>query len=259
MMKTKAKLFTVLFPILIGCTVSSIAVASVTFSDGTFNLSDYSITKYQTGGADFNISQSADGGNPGQGLQIEVNIPTNYEFLFYTSASIMNKTFSYDPGTQGTISSIDASADGHGQVTRGGVPVPLSPLGGSGSGGGVILLEQNGHFYTNLVGVIGPPSVGSNDYHTSHANGLKEADFGLITDLATFELDKTQHPNFSSGVIEFGVPYFLYFTSLGFMPETNAFSVSDNLSFTISTVPEPETYAMLLAGLGLLGWRLRRA
>ena len=27
----------------------------------------------------------------------------------------------------------------------------------------------------------------------------------------------------------------------------------------VSPVPEPETYAMLLAGLGLLGWRLHNA
>ncbi len=31
------------------------------------------------------------------------------------------------------------------------------------------------------------------------------------------------------------------------------------LAYQIAPVPEPETYAMLLAGLGLLGWRLRKA
>lgn len=41
-------------------------------------------------------------------------------------------------------------------------------------------------------------------------------------------------------------------------------SVFDDLSFSVSNVnvipiPEPETYAMFLAGLGLLGWRLRNA
>lgn len=30
-------------------------------------------------------------------------------------------------------------------------------------------------------------------------------------------------------------------------------------AMAVSSVPEPETYAMLLAGLGLLGWRLRSA
>lgn len=35
----------------------------------------------------------------------------------------------------------------------------------------------------------------------------------------------------------------------------------NNIGFTgsISPIPEPETYAMFLAGLGLLGWRMRNA
>lgn len=36
------------------------------------------------------------------------------------------------------------------------------------------------------------------------------------------------------------------------------FGLFDNMVFT-STIPEPETYAMFLAGLGLLGWRRRRS
>jgi hypothetical protein len=32
----------------------------------------------------------------------------------------------------------------------------------------------------------------------------------------------------------------------------------DNLSITVTAVPEPETYAMLLAGLGVLGAASRR-
>ncbi|MDE2389017.1 MAG: PEP-CTERM sorting domain-containing protein, partial [Betaproteobacteria bacterium] len=33
---------------------------------------------------------------------------------------------------------------------------------------------------------------------------------------------------------------------------------ADNLSLTLSPVPEPKTYAMLFAGLGLLGFTMRR-
>lgn len=45
-------------------------------------------------------------------------------------------------------------------------------------------------------------------------------------------------------------------TSVAFSSTQNAFE-TDNHAF-IAAVPEPETYAMLLAGLGLLGFMLRR-
>jgi hypothetical protein len=31
-----------------------------------------------------------------------------------------------------------------------------------------------------------------------------------------------------------------------------------DIGYTVTAVPEPETYAMMLAGLGLLGWVTRR-
>lgn len=40
---------------------------------------------------------------------------------------------------------------------------------------------------------------------------------------------------------------------------SNAYNLNYYVDFAASPVPEPETYAMLLAGLGLLGWKLRRA
>jgi len=45
-------------------------------------------------------------------------------------------------------------------------------------------------------------------------------------------------------------------TRVVFTSTTNAFE-TDNHAI-VSAVPEPETYAMLLAGLGLLGWHARR-
>jgi hypothetical protein len=34
--------------------------------------------------------------------------------------------------------------------------------------------------------------------------------------------------------------------------------ILQDLGYTVTTIPEPETYAMMLAGLGLLGWVTRR-
>lgn len=39
---------------------------------------------------------------------------------------------------------------------------------------------------------------------------------------------------------------------------TRDFAVIDNLDYTVSVVPEPSTYAMLLAGLGLVGFMGKR-
>lgn len=47
-----------------------------------------------------------------------------------------------------------------------------------------------------------------------------------------------------------------YITSITFSASQNAFE-TDNHAY-VAAIPEPETYAMLVAGLGLLGWQARR-
>jgi len=46
-------------------------------------------------------------------------------------------------------------------------------------------------------------------------------------------------------------------TRVEFLSNTNAFE-TDNHAFLAAPVPEPETYAMMLAGLGLMGAIVRR-
>jgi len=240
---------------------SGMAAANVTFSDSTFNLSDYSVSKYQKGDttADITVSQISTGGNPGSALQIETHVPIAYGQSISTAQYLINPTFRYDPSVQGAITAIDASIDVSGQVLVNGSPSPYTPIGGS-NGGGLVLISQAGNIYTNLIGVVGPPVVGTGDYSTIHATDLKATDFGLVTDLAMFTVDKTQNPSFSSGIIELGVPgYLSYSNPFGFViPEISATAKYDNLNFTVTSVPEPETYAMLLAGLGLVGLIARR-
>jgi hypothetical protein len=40
---------------------------------------------------------------------------------------------------------------------------------------------------------------------------------------------------------------------------SESFAIQPVFSFAVQVVPEPETYAMFLAGLGLIGWRMRRS
>jgi hypothetical protein len=242
----KKKLFAILFSSLIGCIVSGMAAANVTFSDSTFNLSDYSISKYQTGGADITVSQTLAGGNPGAALQVDTHIPATAVSAFYTTEYLVNNTFQYDPSLQGAIDSIEFTYDAYGAISR-----PASHA-------VAVVLTQGGNIYS-YVNVISGPTLGGT-FATAHAVGLKAEDFSLITDLKNITaVDPTQHPSFSSGTLGFGIPGFLYANGFFGVPDTSSVFKVDNLTFTVSAVPEPETYAMLLAGLWLLGWRLRRA
>jgi hypothetical protein len=251
----KKKLYAILFSSLGGFTFSSMAAASVTFSDSTFNLSDYSISKYQFGGADATVSQTSFG-NPGAALQIETHSPGIILNHNYATQYLINNNFRYDPTVQGVINTISASEDIVGQFFQTGSSYPYNPI-GSGRGG-LILIEQAGNIYTNVRGNVAPPISGTYDFNSVHANGLKATDFGLVTDFTTFQVDERQHPNFSNGVLEFGFPGGPHATDFYGLPETITVVRIDNFSLTVSSVPEPETYAMLLAGLGLIGFLRRR-
>ena len=206
----KKKLSAILFSSLVACTFSSMRQQQMWtyLSDGTFQV--FLITIFQsikrvTRRQKLTVSQILAGGNPGSALQIETQSPKAFGQSLSTAEYLINTTFRYDPTVQGAMISIDATIDASGQVLADGSPVPFHPLGGS-NGGGLVLVRQAGNIYTNLMGVTGPPVVGSGDYSTGHATGLKAADFGLVTDLLTFTVDKTQNPSFSSGILELGSP-----------------------------------------------------
>lgn len=86
----------------------------------------------------------------------------------------------------------------------------------------------------------------------------------------TFWSNGTQLASFtgaSSGTTAYGQDVSTYFnfyadgsdlvTSVTFASSNNAFE-TDNFAYTVTAVPEPESYAMMLAGLGLMGFIARR-
>jgi len=116
------------------------ATASTVFADDTFNLPDYTINTYQSGGASINTFQTLTGGNPGAAMQTNIQDPGS-PIPFRTSQFLMNSSFLYDPDTQGAIDAIDFTGD----VYIGLQPGPLTGLGIS------AVLSQGGSYYIHTI------------------------------------------------------------------------------------------------------------
>jgi hypothetical protein len=224
-------------------------LASTMFTDGTFNLANYTQTDFtsNTGaaGASVSVTQSTSSGQSFTlvGFHIDWTVNTTFTVFF----GLINSGFTYNPAT-GAISTIDFSLDRN--VTFTPATVVLSNVSAT------ALLEQNGKFYLDTI--TGPGLV-AGTWQTVSATGLTASDFSLF-DFTTGTLDSTMHPDFSTAgaVIDFGLRTGLGHTnSLG----TGSFdSLSDNLSFTVTSVPEPgTTFQLLIISITLLGaMRLRR-
>ncbi len=136
--------------VLFSCISPNLATANTTFSDSTFNLSDYSISKFQTGVADVAVvSQTLTGGNPGAAIQSVINTPATGGSTFYATQYFTNSTFHYDPSNQGAIGSIDASADLYVSIAVGDVPLNFSLY-----EFGVFSIMQAGNIYVHSQQVL---------------------------------------------------------------------------------------------------------
>jgi len=126
---------------------ASPALAAISYFDGTFNNSDWSLTTFtNTGGA----------GSTTNGTQITVGgNPTDYRFInnllningvnSLVLGVHLNVTATYDPSMQGAISSIDYSEDSKNFGT---------PGGGQGTG---LAIMQGGNFYVLRVPLLSMP------------------------------------------------------------------------------------------------------
>jgi hypothetical protein len=218
---------------------------TITFSDHTFNLANYSQTPvFTTPSATITGSQCPTCGNPGSALQILGEIQGNG----LVAVGFVNNNFQYDPLAQGSLISVDASVDKN--LTNN---VPFDP-------NTIIpntfrpLIEQDGLFY--LAAIPGPPSHGgTTGYNTISAAGLMANDFTLY-DFSTGTFG-TAHPNFAGDPLLFGL------AQLGQQLEAmetdiNRFETDhDNLRFSIQSVPDSGgTMLLLLSSVtALIIWR----
>ena len=230
---------------------SAPAFANEVFTDNTFNLADYTSSPvFTSAGTSLTYNQCASCGNPGEGLQLIATFPPGTGSS--AAVGLANNTFSYDPLTQGAISSVNASVDKNFTDNY--------PFLGTGSNTFHPLIEQGGNFY--IASISGPTvtTPGTTGYNTISASGLvasdfEEYDFTTASFVAAF-------PNFDGGPMLFGLGQIFGSgtTNVSYTSEADY----DNLQLTLDTpspTPVPAAlplFASGLGGLGLLGLRTKR-
>ncbi|MEO8923608.1 MAG: PEP-CTERM sorting domain-containing protein [Caldimonas sp.] len=221
-----------------------VPVEAATFSDQTFNLADYTITKsLQIGTA--TISQALAGGNPGSAILADFVVPVGPAATNEVgSVFYLNNSFVYNPASSGALSTVTFSIDKNVNIT----PSPDS-FGNAQS----FLIFQGGNYYLDAVALASNQNV----YLTATLSATA-GDFSLIN-VASGAVDSTAHPSFAAGIMEFG-----FRNGFLFDPQSSGEVkiLEDNFNVTlapsVAAVPEPETYALMLAGLSALGFIARR-
>jgi hypothetical protein len=160
----------------------------IVFKDTEFDLDDYEVSVFQTGGETIHVTRTLTDGNPGAAVQIQTVVPASAPSDSFSKEYLLNSSFVYDTAAYGPITSIDFSSD---------VEVHGSAVAGAYS---QALILQGGNYYIRAIPVSATPDV----FHTGAENGLSAADFDLIPDPARAETDTSQHPDFTSGILEFG-------------------------------------------------------
>jgi hypothetical protein len=214
------------------------------FTDTDFNLADYTVTTFQTGGALIDITQSPSGGNPGAALVVTTSTLATGATTFSSREYFLGNSFTYDPATEGAIGSVSWSVDVSFQALSSGFN--LLALGAG------MVLSQGGNLYVS--GASLPLRQGV--FQTAKADALSASAFQLVTNLATGATNTAAHPNFTAGAMQFGTLAGLYITPGS--PAHRAQIKVDNLSISISPVPEPSQYAMFGCGAVLLAFLRRR-
>jgi hypothetical protein len=229
----------------------STAAADVTFTDANFNdFGSYTQTFGPIVNETITPSQCASCGSPGAALQIVFSVGDTTSSTATGSLGLINSTFSYDPGTQGTVQSINASIFKDFTLT----PPPAVPSYNF-NYTFIPLIEQDGNFYLSVISgpVLSSPNT-TTGFNTISASGLTAADFNEFS-FVTGSLS-SNHPNFSGDTLSFGLASALTNVSGG--PAFGITGVNQNLSIELVTTPEPSMLLLLAGLLPVLGVVSRR-
>jgi hypothetical protein len=215
--------------------------ASITFTDSTFNQADYSTTLNSNVFANWAYPNAGPDSSSALVLTrgpVKPIINTYFERDYF-----LNNTFVYDPALSGTIQFITFSQDHFWQASGSQFPGYISD---QGIGSNVLIFQNNQYYeYTGSIYTKGIWETGQN-------NGLIANQFSLITDLATFALDPSLHPDFANGVMKFGMYDGIQVGAVfGLAVITSKW---DNLSITVNSVSQvPLPASVWLFGSALLG------
>lgn len=210
-------------PLVLATTIALCAssAAANTIADGDFTNWAFDTTGTAT------VSREATGGNPDGHL----NVTTLSGSLVYGTAIFTSTA---------TLNALQGESFGFS------VDVLAGP-GSYGAGQAIqLLVEQNGAIYGNFLDTTGSHAT----WNTFSASGtFDQSAFSRLIGAGPV------NPDFSGGTL----------TRFGFAAGNESSGTLtqyyDNFSLTspaIAPVPEPETYALLLAGLGLVGFAARR-
>ena len=205
---------------------------------------NYSVSPEYTSNATLTYNFCASCGQGGvPGLQITLSSTGTGSDPGVGAIAFINNTFSYNPAA-GSVLSISASVDKilTDSIINPGAGNTFRPT-----------IEQGGNYYLAAIpGPSIPPASDTTGWNTLAASGLQslnfeEYDFSTGSFVAAF-------PNFSGGPMLFGLTQ--TFTNPGTFDAT---AIYDPLTITLTTVPEPSTWAMLALGFAGIGVAARRS
>ncbi len=208
------------------------------FQDSLLTLSDYTLFERTSP----NLSQAFSNttvGNPSNGLRLAVRIPMGEHTSTY---ALIRGTFAYDPATMGAIAGISASADVRVDVL----------LGSLFSSGWYLWIQQGVNHYFRDIGAAAPEGV----FQSFPVSGLQATDFTRF-DFSTGTVDANAHPDFTQPLL-FGFGSRDTHNVPGAVVERIDIYF-DNVSITVSSVPEPSTLGMAGVALVMLRMAIRGA